>query len=99
MEKIENEILISELDSSKSRWRQKQAVLQIKIDEYNSRISKLLYEDNIKKQSIENDFDVNYAIQNWDKLDMLEQKKIAKKVIDFISIGNTFEDGVRVYFK
>lgn len=97
--RVEEEILFATSEQIKNRWRQKQAELQSQIDEANSKISKLIYDNNVKNRSINKDIDIKYIIKNWKTLEMTQQKKVANALIDFIIVGDIKDDGVSVFFK
>lgn len=102
LSKIEDEILATASESTKTRWRQKQDQIQQRIDNCNAEISKLMHDDNLKRRTIDDGIDIDHVLKNWankNAIEMVERKRIARLFIDFIVVGDTKEEGVRVYFK
>ena len=99
MDKIEHEILLATSDSIQARWRQKQAALQMQLDECCAKLAELQSARNIKNQTFHPNVDVNFILHNWQTLELDTKKRIARTLIDFILVGDKREDGVQVFFK
>lgn len=66
-----------------------------KYNEYNDIISKLTYESNTLKNTLESSMDINYVIENWNDLEFDRKKFIAKSFIKSVVVG---DENIEVFF-